>query len=189
MACNQIGHRRNRDCRIDVISNNNALQDLLQDRNNLDGEEIRGAWGGCVFDAVWITAFFHWVGTQEQHRERLYTVLPAILSKLDPELESTRLGSDPDLQPQRKWWNREQAPFGRCFRSKESPFQVIGPTTGKERFYIVAERVYGATKLPWAEKRSLLRPVQEKKGRQSSCRYMVEGAQPDKRRRTKDAIL
>src|SRR6218665_971498 len=32
----------------------------------------------------------------------------------------------------RKWWNCEQAPFGRCLRSIGRPFQVVGPTTEKE---------------------------------------------------------
>ena len=60
------------------------------------GRKSEAARGGLVFGTGWITAFFHWVGTQEQHKER---VLQAILSKLEPELGGTRLGSDPDPQP------------------------------------------------------------------------------------------
>jgi len=32
----------------------------------------------------------------------------------------------------RRWWNWEQALFGRCLRSIGSPFHVAGPTTEKE---------------------------------------------------------
>ena len=50
----------------------------------------------------------------------------------------------------RRWWNWEQAPFGRCLRSTGSPFQVVEPTTENERVCIVAERANGTTKLPRA---------------------------------------
>jgi len=40
----------------------------------------------------------------------------------------------------RRWWNWEQAPFGRWLRSIGSPFQVVGPTTEKEHAFIVAEQ-------------------------------------------------
>jgi len=63
----------------------------------------------------------------------------------------------------RRWWNWEQAPFGRCLRSTGSPFQVVGPTTEKERVCIVAERANGTTKLPWAEDRSVRRPAHEER--------------------------
>src|SRR6218665_3334475 len=79
----------------------------------------------------------------------------------------------------RRWWNREQAPFGRCLRSTGSPFQVVGPTTENERVCIVTERASGTTKLPRAEDRSYDGLDMKRKGRmQSSRRY--EGAQPDK---------
>jgi len=70
----------------------------------------------------------------------------------------------------RRWWNREQAPFGRCLRSIGSPFQVVGPTTEKETVCIVAERANGTTKLPWAEDRSLWRPAQEERGQGGRAR-------------------
>ena len=38
----------------------------------------------------------------------------------------------------RRWWNWEQAPFGRCL----SPFQVFGPTTENERVCIVYDSTY-----------------------------------------------
>src|SRR6218665_1418314 len=43
-----------------------------------------------------------------------------------------------------------------CYRSKGSPFQVVGPATEKERFCIVAEQSNGTTKSPCAEDRSVL---------------------------------
>ena len=43
----------------------------------------------------------------------------------------------------RRWWNWEQAPFGRCLGSTGSPFQVFGPTTENERVCITAERGMG----------------------------------------------
>jgi len=46
----------------------------------------------------------------------------------------------------RRWWNWEQAPFGRCLRSTGSPFQVVGPTTANERVCIAAERANRTTK-------------------------------------------
>ena len=36
----------------------------------------------------------------------------------------------------RRWWNWEQAPFGRCLRSTGNPFQVFGPTAENERVCI-----------------------------------------------------
>jgi len=68
-------------------------------------------------------------------------------------------------QAKRKKW--EQAPFGRCLRSIGRPFQVVGPTTEKERVCIVAEQANGTTKLPWTEDRSVRRPAQEERGQQS----------------------
>src|SRR6218665_1219808 len=64
----------------------------------------------------------------------------------------------------RRWWNREQAPFGRCLRSTGSPFPVFGPTTENERVCIVTERANGTTKLPIAEDRSVRRPAHEERG-------------------------
>src|SRR6218665_3345085 len=64
----------------------------------------------------------------------------------------------------RRWWNREQAPFGKCLRSTGSPFQVVGPTTENERVCIVAERANGITKLPRAEDRSVRRLDMKREG-------------------------
>jgi len=47
----------------------------------------------------------------------------------------------------RRWWNWEQAPFGRYLRSIGRSFQVVGITKEKERVCIVAERANGTTKL------------------------------------------
>src|SRR6218665_3249188 len=55
----------------------------------------------------------------------------------------------------RRWWNWEQAPFGRCLRSTGTPFQVFGPTTENEQVRIVAERANGTTKLPKTEDQSV----------------------------------
>ena len=33
--------------------------------------KFEAARGGLVFGTGWITTFFHWVGTQKQHRESL----------------------------------------------------------------------------------------------------------------------
>jgi len=38
-----------------------------------------------------------------------------------------------------RWWNWEQASFSRCLRSIGSSFQVVGPTTEKERSSILIE--------------------------------------------------
>ena len=48
----------------------------------------------------------------------------------------------------RSWWNWKQAPFCRCLRSMGSLFQVVVPTTEKERLCIV-----GTTKSPSTEDR------------------------------------
>jgi len=61
----------------------------------------------------------------------------------------------------RRWWNWEQALFGRCLRSTGSPFGVVGPTTENERVCIVTERANGTTKLPRAEDWSVRRPGHE----------------------------
>jgi len=57
----------------------------------------------------------------------------------------------------RIWWNWEQAPFGCCFTSKGKSFQVVGPTTEKERLCTATERANGITKSPWAEDHSVRR--------------------------------
>ena len=59
----------------------------------------------------------------------------------------------------RKWWIWEQAPFGRCLSAIGTPFQVVESTTEKEHVCIIAERANGTTKLPWAEDRSVQRPM------------------------------
>src|SRR6218665_2508631 len=38
------------------------------------GRKSEAARGGLVFGTGWITAFSHWVGTREQHKERLYSL-------------------------------------------------------------------------------------------------------------------
>jgi len=88
----------------------------------------------------------------------------------DPYSEALPIQAKRNRTVLRRWWNWEQAPFGRCLRSIGSPFQVVGPTTEKERFCIVAERANGSTKLPWTEDRSVRRPAQEGRGLQSSRR-------------------
>jgi len=64
----------------------------------------------------------------------------------------------------RRWWNWEQAPFGRCLRSTGSSFQGFGPTTENERVCIVGERANRTTKLPWAEDRSVQRLHMRREG-------------------------
>src|SRR6218665_1667469 len=57
-------------------------------------------------------------------------------------------------------WHR----LGRCLRSIGRPFQVVGPTTEKERVCIVAERANGITSYrTWTEDRSVRRPAQEER--------------------------
>jgi len=47
----------------------------------------------------------------------------------DPYLEALLSQTKQKRTVLRRWWNWEQAPFGRCFRSNGCPFQMVGPIT------------------------------------------------------------
>src|SRR6218665_2406650 len=81
----------------------------------------------------------------------------------DPYSEALLIQAKRKRTVLRRWWNREQAPFGRCLRSTGSPFQVVGPTTENERVCIVTEQANGTTKLPRAEGRSVRQPAHEER--------------------------
>src|SRR6218665_1611048 len=70
----------------------------------------------------------------------------------------------------RRWWNGEQAPFGRCLKSIGRPVQAVGSRKEKEEVCIVAERAKGTAKLPWAEDRSVPRLAQEERGQGGRAR-------------------
>src|SRR6218665_3038347 len=64
----------------------------------------------------------------------------------DPYSEALQTQAKRKRTVLRRWWNREQIPFGRCLRSIGSPFHVVGPTTEKHQLsFIHIQHLYSTS--------------------------------------------
>jgi len=97
-----------------------------------------------IYDLVWIchSDFSNWASMQQAFgsiNKNLYSTPSRSLLRGAPD--SCQAGKRTIL---RRCWNWEQTPFGRCLRSIGRPFQVVGPTTEKERKNGCATKLSGA---------------------------------------------